>query len=447
MIKKFKIELIILSFLIFNIFISYNIDIGFYNYFKNYESSLQKTYLKDFFIQITVLGDSLWYFCFSAIFIFFGLILKGNDYFKKYDNILNIGLSFSFFLFVSVLITGLLTQLLKHIVGRPRPNYTNLDGNVGFEFFSLNSEFHSFPSGHSSTIFSVALVLLFFFPKLKYILLLFAATVAFSRVAVGAHFFTDILGGVVVAYLGVKITKFIFEKNNFGHLNKNKKEILKLFNKKNYFLYFFIFFLIIFVTVAPALDLFVSGLFYFGESQFLLQSYYDVTVFFRKVILRGIIFYILLIPIISLFLPLGQLYFNHHFNIKEIIFLWVSSLLNWLVVINLLLKNIWGRARPGDTTQLGGGESFTPWFQYSDACSTNCSFVSGDASIGFSIVVLYFITKKEVYFWLSLLLGSLLGLVRIMEGGHFLSDVVMSSVIIFVLYYYQTKYFSNNVQK
>ncbi len=445
MIKKFKIELIILSVLILNIFISYNIDIGFYNYFKNYESSLQKIYLKEFFIQITTLGDSLWYFVFSIIFIFIGLILRGNDHFKKYKNILNINLSFNFYLFVSVLITGLLTQLLKHIVGRPRPNYTNLNDNVGFEFFSLGSEFHSFPSGHTSTIFSVALVLLFFFPKSKYIVLFFASIIAFSRVVVGAHFFTDVLGGIVVAYLGVKITKFIFEKINFGHLNKNKKEVVKLLNKKNYFLYFFIFFLIIFITIAPSLDLFVSGFFYFGESQFLLQSYYDVTVFFRKVILRGIIVYILLIPILCLFLPLGQLYFNHKFNIKEIIFLWVSSLLNWLIVINLLLKNIWGRARPGDTLQLGGKENFTPWFQYSDACNTNCSFVSGDASIGFSIIVLYFITKKEVYFWLSLLFGSLLGLVRIMEGGHFLSDVVMSSLIIFIFYYYQIKYFNKNV--
>ena len=173
----------------------------------------------------------------------------------------------------------------------------------------------------------------------------------------------------------------------------------------------------------------------------MLQSYYDVTIFFRKIILRAIIIYILILPIFSLWLPIRQLYFNYNFSLKNITFLWASGIFNFLILINIIFKNFWGRARPGDIIQLGGKESFTPWYQISDACNTNCSFVSGDAAIGFSIVAFYFLTKKEIYFWLSIIFGSFLGLIRIMEGGHFLSDVVMSAVVIYTAYFIQTKYF------
>ena len=67
--------------------------------------------------------------------------------------------------------------------------------------------------------------------------------------------------------------------------------------------------------------------------------------------------------------------------------------------------------------------------------------MSGDASVGFSIIVLYYLTKKEIFFWLSLFFGFSLGLTRIMEGGHFFSDVIVSAVILFLSYYFQTKYY------
>ena len=59
----------------------------------------------------------------------------------------------------------------------------------------------------------------------------------------------------------------------------------------------------------------------------------------------------------------------------------------------MLLKGFWGRARPNDILELGGNDNFSAWFQYSDACNANCSFVSGDASVGFALIAMYFITK------------------------------------------------------
>ena len=95
------------------------------------------------------------------------------------------------------------------------------------------------------------------------------------------------------------------------------------------------------------------------------------------------------------------------------------------------------RYLPNDILDFGGEDKFSAWFQYSDACNSNCSFVSGDASVGFSLIVLYLITKNRLFFWLSLLSGIILGAVRISEGGHFLSDILMSGLIIYFLSFAQ----------
>ena len=116
-------------------------------------------------------------------------------------------------------------------------------------------------------------------------------------------------------------------------------------------------------------------------------------------------------PIFSFFLPIKKLYLKYEFKFRDILFLWVISIFNLGIVVNLFFKNIWGRARPGDILQLGGKENFTPWFQISDACVSNCSFVSGDASVGFSLIVFYLLIKRIIYFWSSLFFGFGIGLV------------------------------------
>ena len=114
--------------------------------------------------------------------------------------------------FVYLLANGLVTQIFKHIIGRLRPNHTNFEDSVTFNFFTFESEFHSFPSGHSSTIFMVCLILCRLMPKIKYFLYLFAFIIALSRVVVNAHFFTDIIAGMILAFIVFKFLDIFFEK-------------------------------------------------------------------------------------------------------------------------------------------------------------------------------------------------------------------------------------------
>lgn len=67
----------------------------------------------------------------------------------------------------------------------------------------------SFPSGHSTTAFAVALALGSFYPEVMPLLLLLAANVAISRVVVGMHFLSDVLvgsgAGALLGYVAFRI--------------------------------------------------------------------------------------------------------------------------------------------------------------------------------------------------------------------------------------------------
>ena len=317
MIKKFKIELLILVLLLISIFVLNGVDISFYNFFNNSSKSFESFYLRDFFKQITILGDSKWYFVLSFSVIIFCYFIKKTNYYHNHKNIIEICNNFSIFLSLSLIATGLITQLLKHIIGRPRPNYASFDGGLGFNFFNLSSEFHSFPSGHASTIFVVALVASFLLPKLKYFFISLAGVIALSRVVVGAHFFTDVLGGITVSYLGVKLTKLFLDKR-FPAITNEQTNLL--FNNKFCFSLVVFLFLAIFLSVGSSIDIYLSHLFYFGNNQFFLQSYYYITIFVRKIILPIIIIYIFILPIFSTFLPLKTLYLKYEFKFRDILF-------------------------------------------------------------------------------------------------------------------------------
>ena len=93
-------------------------------------------------------------------------------------------------------ISGLLTQILKHSLSRPRPRM--MDTTPWEIRPSFESGLDSFPSGHTSASFSIATVLAVYFPKGRFLWFGIAGFVSLCRVVKGSHFPTDILGGLLI---------------------------------------------------------------------------------------------------------------------------------------------------------------------------------------------------------------------------------------------------------
>ena len=66
-----------------------------------------------------------------------------------------------------------------------------------------------------------------------------------------------------------------------------------------------LFILAVFVTVGPEIDIYISSLFYYGDKQFLVQSYHPVSIFFRKILLPALLIYIFILPFVLRFLPIN----------------------------------------------------------------------------------------------------------------------------------------------
>lgn len=89
-----------------------------------------------------------------------------------------------------------LVHTVKHLVGRPRPKFS-VSGEWSIAP-SLVSGFDSFPSGHTTATFALAVVLSRRFPLLAATFIGIAAFVALSRVLRGSHFPSDVFGGWVL---------------------------------------------------------------------------------------------------------------------------------------------------------------------------------------------------------------------------------------------------------
>jgi len=116
---------------------------------------------------------------------------------------------------ISFVFSGVVVQILKHIIGRGRPRLLD---NLDFIGPSLKSGYDSFPSGHTAVAFCMAYVLTQHFPKYKVIIYLFAVIVGFERFRDAAHFPSDVLAGailglIVAKLLSIKIINYGSQQN------------------------------------------------------------------------------------------------------------------------------------------------------------------------------------------------------------------------------------------
>lgn len=170
-------------------------------YISQFIQKLNNLFLKDFLWYISYIGNV------APLFSILFLCLV-YFYFTKHRKA-------AFFLITSATVGVGISTLLKRIIARPRPSPTLVDVAVKHSDFS-------FPSTHCVS-FTIIFGFLYYYLTIhhkknplnkltRFILLFVIVSVGVSRIYLGAHWFSDVLGGYILGLLVLFLSIKLFKK-------------------------------------------------------------------------------------------------------------------------------------------------------------------------------------------------------------------------------------------
>ena len=118
--------------------------------------------------------------------------------------------------------------------------------------------------------------------------------------------------------------------------------------------------------------------------------------------------------------------------VRQAVYLALCFIIGPGLIANTLLKDNWGRARPSQIAAFGGSARFAPPLVIGDQCPSNCSFVAGDPAAIFAFLAFALLLPagrpRRIGVVAAVALGAVMGLIRMGQGGHFLSDVLFAGL-------------------
>ena len=154
-------------------------------YLLNYLAGIRTGFFNSFFLFV----NTYFNYYFLALVVTLIPFLK-----KNYKEILAR-------LWSAFLITGAAVFVLKKVIARPRPSLS-----------LITETSYSFPSGHATIMFAILPIIWVYFKNLRIIWLVASLIIAFSRLYLGAHYFTDVISGIIFG-LGIGFCVVNFKKN------------------------------------------------------------------------------------------------------------------------------------------------------------------------------------------------------------------------------------------
>jgi lipid A 4'-phosphatase len=206
-----------------------------------------------------------------------------------------------------------------------------------------------------------------------------------------------------------------------------------------------LFFSLVVFTKMPNVDLWMSMRYWNPQQGFVLaqnplvKALYICTPPMGYALVATALLYLILVPILSRW-ALRQ---HRQELAARMTGLWRRTALGGLmvaalssgIVVELGLKDHVGRPRPVQTDVFGGDMPFHPILQGGPTPEKHRSFSSGHAATGFSLMIIGLFASpawRRRWFIIGLSAGTIVGLGRIMQGGHYLSDVVFSFYVVWL---------------
>ena len=186
----------------------------------------------------------------------------------------------------------------------------------------------------------------------------------------------------------------------------------------------------LFITAFPAVDISVSKIFFDGNS-FVRDRWW------QKLLQVGLGYFVCVstLAVIGIY-ACNRLLKRNTCGVdgRRVVFVILVLTIGAGLIVNVILKDNFGRARPREIAEFGGTRQFTPPFVVSGQCDTNCSFSSGDAAGGFfSLALALALGRRRALFLAGIALGVVVSFSRISSGAHFLSDTVVSFFVMLIV--------------
>lgn len=196
----------------------------------------------------------------------------------------------------------------------------------------------------------------------------------------------------------------------------------------------------IILNISPHLDIYFAKLFYhpevvenpWFEKDFLLWKFF----YHMAPIISGLILLpAILVYVGSYILPTFAKWRT------QAIYSFLTFAIGPGILINTIFKPYWGRPRPRQTLPFNGTEELLSFWE-KGIIGNGYSFPCGHSSVGFALIIGYFLFKSKrpkvaLFFLLSsIFIGSLMGIGRMADGAHFFSDVMWSAVFSFLPAYF-----------
>ncbi len=193
-------------------------------------------------------------------------------------------------------------------------------------------------------------------------------------------------------------------------------------------------------VMYPQLDLYVSALFFNPSGQFP-AAHSTIANLLREGLILGM--WSLVIMMLIFLICSLTLRSSRYIPLRIWGYPVVVSIAGTLILVNAILKNNWGRARPFTVTEFGGDLDFTPAYYLSDQCITNCSFTSGEGAAIATVTI-----TAGVLLWRNVQHSRLLAVLiplfilgaglRVAKGMHFISDTLLSALFcaLIALFFY-----------